>query len=335
MEHITSLRKHVSVKRACESLQVARSSYYACLHPPTPTVARPRPRPARALSEEQQNEAMEILTSEAFVDKAPASIVAGLLDQGRYVCCTRTFYRVLALMTTARDRRNTKRATQYHKPELMATKPRQVWTWDITKLKGPRKGVVYNLYVVLDMFSRFVVGWLLAEREQDDYAHDLIDTACERESICRDHLTIHADNGGVMRSNTVSELFDKLGVRRSHSRPYCSNDNPYSESQFKTLKYSAGYPERFESIEAARAFIAPLMKDYNDRMYHSGLAMLTPAMVHYGKADVVIEQRQRVLKEAFEKHPERFVKGLPQHKQIPEAVWINKPEKDPTLVVNS
>jgi len=154
MEHVTLLRKHVGVKLACTELQVARSSYYACLRPPTPTVIRPRPRPARALSAEEQNEALAVLTSEAFVDKAPASIVAGLLDQGRYVCSTRTFYRLLAMMTTARDRRNTKRATPYRKPELMATKPRQVWTWDITKLKGPRKGVVYNLYVVLDMFSR-------------------------------------------------------------------------------------------------------------------------------------------------------------------------------------
>lgn len=335
MEHVTQLREHVGVRRACESLDLARSTYYTRLRPRIPTPIKPRPRPVRALSEEQRNEALELLTSEAFVDKAPASIVSSLLDQGRYVCSPRTFYRILALITTAMERRQIKRTTPYSKPELMATKPREVWTWDITKLKGPRKGVVYNLYVVLDMFSRFVVGWLLAQREQDDYARDLIDAACERESIRREQLTIHADNGGVMRSNSVSELFDKLGVTRSHSRPYCSNDNPYSESQFKTLKYSAGYPERFESIEAAHAFIAPLMEEYNYRMYHSGIAMLTPAMVHYGKANLVIEQRQQVLNTAFAKYPERFVKGLPQHQQLPESVWINKPEIEANVVVNS
>lgn len=262
-------------------------------------------------------------TSAAFVDKAPASIVAALLDQGRYVCSLRTFYCILASMAMAKERRHLKRTTPYSKPELMSTSPCEVWTWEITKLKGPRKGVVNNLNVVLDMFSRFVVGWLLAEREQDDYARDLIDTACERKSIHREQLTIHADNGSVMRSKTVSELFDKLGVTRRHrrrARPYCSNDNPHSESQFKTLKYSAGYPDRFESTETAHAFMAPLLEDYNYRMYHSGLAMLTPAMVHYGKATLVIEQRQHVLNTAFEQYSDRFVKGLSKHQQLPDTI---------------
>lgn len=335
MEHVTLLRKHVGVKRACKELQVARSSYYACLRPPTPTVIRPRPRPARALSVQEQNEALELLTSEQYVDKAPASIVADLLDENRYLCCERTFYRILDRAKMVRERRDIRRHPVYSKPELMATRPNEVWTWDITKLKGPRKGVRYSLYVVIDMFSRYITGWMLASCEDDALAKRLLEQACIDQGITREQLTIHADNGGVMRSNTVSELCVKLGVTRSHSRPHCSNDNPYSESQFKTMKYMPEFPERFDSFDHAHAFCQQFIADYNYRMYHSGIAMLTPAMVHQGLASDIIEQRQRVLTLAYDDHPERFVKGVPKHPSLPDAVWINRPRKDSEVIVIS
>ena len=185
------------------------------------------------------------------------------------------------------------------------------------------------------MYSRYVVGWLLAHREQDILASDLIEGACAREGIGKDQLTIHADRGPSMTSSTVASLYDRLGIGKSHSRPYCSNDNPYSESQFKTMKYSAGFPERFESIEQARVFCQEFFDDYNNHMYHSGLAMLTPAMVHHGLDSAVIRQRQKVLQQAYAAHPERFVNGEPKHQQVPNTVWINKPTEIAKRIVNS
>jgi putative transposase len=297
--------------------------------------AKQRPPSVRRLTDEEKTEALEVLTCEAYVDRSPASIVASLLDLGRYICSVRTLYRFLALFVIVMERRRIARHPAYSKPELLAMAPRQVWTWDITKLKGPSKGIVYNLYVVLDMYSRYVVGWLLAHREQDVLAADLIEGACVREGISAQQLTIHADNGSSMRSSTVSSFYDRLGISQSHSRPYCSNDNPYSESQFKTMKYSPEFPERFDSIEEAREFCTAFFDDYNNSMYHSALAMLTPAMVHHGKANDVIEQRQAVLTQAYSAHPERFVKGMPTHKPVPDAVYINKPIDDSNRVVIS
>lgn len=335
MECITQLSEQVGVSRACKSLDLARSTYYARLRPRPPIPAKPRPRPVRMLSQEEHDEAVALLTSELYVDKAPASIVASLLDLGIYICSVRTFYRILMIILASGERRNMISHPVYSKPELMATKPCEVWTWDITKLKGPRKGILYSLYVILDMFSRFITGWTLAHCEDQEIARELIDTACARQGIGRKQLTIHADNGGVMRSNTLSELFDKLSITRSHSRPHCSNDNPYSESHFKTMKYSPAYPERFGGFDDAHVFCQQFVEEYNYNMFHSGIAMLTPAMVHHGQAAQVIEQRQLVMANAYQRHPERFVKGLPQHQLLPNSVWINKPENDSHMVVNS
>lgn len=335
MEHIMDLQRHVGVRRACESMGMPRSSYYARRRPRSPRIPTPRPRPVRALSEAERLEVLAIVTCDAYVDKSPASIVSSLLDAGRYVCSERTIYRILGDEEMVSERRAIVRHPVYSKPELMAQQPREVWTWDITKLKGPRKGLLYSLYVVLDMFSRYVVGWLLADREGDVLAEQLLQEACKREGIPYQQLTIHADNGGVMRSGTVSDLLANLGVAKSHSRPHCSNDNPYSESQFKTMKYSPGFPTRFESNEHARAFCREFFDAYNHNMYHSGIAMLTPATVHQGQAHEVIEGRQNVLSQAFNAHPERFVNGMPAHRLLPREVWINKPLEDPFQVVIS
>lgn len=328
MNQMATLKPFVSIRRACCSVGLSRSTYYARMSEcaePTPIHRSERPVSVRKLSEYEQTTALQVVTSEEFIDRSPAFIVACLLDRGTYICSVRTFYRLLRTFVVVMERRRLARHPVYSKPELLATAPLQVWTWDITKLKGPRKGMVYNLYVVLDMFSRYVVGWLLAHREQDILASDLIEGACQREGIENNQLIVHADRGPSMTSSTVSQLYDRLRISQSHSRPYCSNDNPYSESQFKTMKYSAGFPERFGSIEEAREFCTTFFDEYNNSMYHSGLEMLTPAVVHHGTASEVIEKRQHVLNHAFSQHPERFVTGAPTHKPIPHSVWINKP----------
>ena len=335
MAHAAQLSEHVGVRCACVSLGLARSTYYARMRPRLPSEAKPRPRPKRALSDEERAQVITLATSDEYVDKSPAAIVTSQMDRNIYVCSARTMYRLLHIWRLLKERRDITSHPAYSKPELVARQPRKVWTWDITKLKGPKKGIVYSLYVVLDMYSRYIVGWLLALREDDELARTLIDAACGHEGIERNQLIIHADNGGVMRSNTLYELFDKLGVQRSHSRPYCSNDNPYSESQFKTMKYAPAYPKRFSSFSHALAYCREFIEDYNNQMYHSGIAMLTPAMVHHGHAQQIIEQRQVVLTNAFSMHPNRFVNGPPKHHQLPDAVWINKPENEPNDVVNS
>lgn len=338
MEQVEVLKPIVGIRRACCSVSLPRSTYYArtTLRVPTTRVRQQQRRASkRKLSEHEQTTALQVLTSEEFIDRSPAFIHAALLDRREYICSPRTFYRLLAVFVLVMERRHITRHPAYSKPELLAVAPRQVWTWDITKLKGPKKGIVYNLYVVLDMFSRYVVAWLLAHREQDVLARDLIEGACLREGISADQLIIHADNGSSMKSSTVSSLYDRLGITQSHSRPHCSNDNPYSESQFKTMKYSAGFPERFNNIEEAHEYCTGFFDEYSNIMYHSGLSMLTPAMVHHGKANDVIEQRQAVLTQAYLAHPERFVNGVPTHKPIPDAVYINKPIDDSNRVVIS
>jgi putative transposase len=335
MEHIAHLRQHVSVERACASLGMPTSTYYDRLKPRRPRPVSPRQRPARALSDAERHEVLQIATSERYVDKSPASITSDLLDHGTYMCSPRTLYRILQSEHLQQERRRIARHPVYQKPELMAERPCEVWTWDITKLKGPSKGELYSLYVVLDLFSRFVVGWLLAKREDDALAKDLLHEACLREGILSKQLTIHADNGGVMRSRTVSDLMITLGVNRSHSRPHCSNDNPYSESQFKTMKYTPDFPKRFDGFDHAQEFCRQFFDVYNFSMHHSGIAMLTPAMVHHGQAQEVIAKRQAVLDEAFRTHPERFVNGSPKHQALPSKVWINKPIEEANQVVIS
>jgi putative transposase len=263
------------------------------------------------------------------MDKAPAAVYAQLLDEGTYLCSPRTMYRILRGADEIRERRKQARHPVYTKPELLATGPNQVWTWDITMLKGPGKGRHYYLYVILDVFSRYVVGWTVAERESNDLAAWLISETLRKEGITREQLVIHADRGAAMTSKQVAQLLAALGVTKSHSRPHTSNDNPYSEAQFKTLKYHPDFPERFDSLEDAEEYCGGFFEWYNYEHYHSGIAMLTPATVHNGKADETIQHRSAVLERAFDAHPERFVRKKPVHPELPTAAWINPPKPRP------
>jgi putative transposase len=272
-----------------------------------------------------------LLNSERFQDQPPREIYATLLDEGQYHCSWRTMYRILDEHTEVRERRNQLRHPTYRRPELLATGPKQLWSWDITKLRGPVKGQFYYLYVILDVFSRYIPGWLIAERESAELAEELIAETCRKQGIAAAQLTIHADHGGPMIAKPVAQLMADLGVQKSHSRPHVSNDNPYSEAQFRTLKYCPTYPERFGSVADARQWGNDFFHWYNDEHHPTGLALLTPADVHHGRAAIRSAERQVVLQQAYATHPERFVKGAPQAPQLPAAVWINPPKPDPEL----
>jgi putative transposase len=272
---------------------------------------------------------LEELHSERFVDKTPSEAYATLLDEDRrYLCSIRTMYRILAANREVRERRNQRRHPVHPKPVLVARAPNQVWSWDITKLRGPEKWLVYYLYVLMDIFSRYVVGWMVAERELAALAERLILESCAKQGIVRDQLTVHADRGPSMTAGTVVQLYAMLGITPSHSRPRVSNDNPYSESQFKTLKYQPGFPDRFGGPGHARSHCAEFMNWYNVEHHHTGLALLTPAVVHHGHASAVLEARQRILDRAYAEHPERFVQGPPRVAQPPKEVWINQPGRE-------
>jgi putative transposase len=317
---------------ACAALAVPRSSLYrarratamAEVVAPEPEPG-PRPTPPRALSATEQEQVRELLNSERFQDVAPREVYAELLDEERYLCSISTMYRILAEHAEVRERRNQLRHPAYHKPELLATGPNQVWSWDITKLRGPSKGIYYYLYVMIDIYSRYVVGWLIAEVESAELAEQLIAETCTKQGVQRAQLTIHADNGSPMIAKTVAILLADLGVAKSHSRPHVSNDNPYSEAQFKTLKYRPDYPDRFGSVADARRWGRGFFAWYNDQHHHTGLGLLTPAVVHTGRAETVRQQHQTILLRAYQAHPERFVRGQPQPTKLPEAVWINPP----------
>jgi putative transposase len=267
------------------------------------------------------------------MDKAPTEVYATLLDEGIYHCSVRTMYRILDDAGEVRERRDQVRHSNYKAPELLATGPNQVWSWDITKLLGPVKWTYFYLYVILDIFSRYVVGWMIAPHESSALAQRLIAETCEKQKVMPGQLTIHADRGSSMKSKPVALLLADLGITKSHSRPHVSDDNPYSESQFKTLKYRPGFPDRFGSIQDGRAFCQEFFPWYNCEHRHSGIGLLTPEMVHYGKTDAVTSHRRMVLASAFDAHPERFVRGLPVPPSLPEAAWINKPKAESKPVV--
>jgi putative transposase len=269
------------------------------------------------------------------MDKAPAQVWAILLDEDKYYCSIRTMYRVLAEQDEVRERRNQLRHPDYKKPELLATGPNEVWSWDITRLLGPAKWTYYYLYVILDIFSRYVTGWMVAHRESATLANRLIAETCTKQQIQPGQLTIHADRGTSMRSKSVALLLSDLGVTKTHSRPYVSNDNPYSESQFKTLKYCPEFPDRFGSMWHARNFCVGFFSYYNREHRHSGIGLMTPAMVHYGRSEVIREARQETLLAAYRKHPERFVNGVPQAPLLPREVWINPPPEKPKPEIGS
>ena len=318
-----------STTAACEALGVSRATLYRRRRPPVRR-AHARPPPRRALRPHERQLILDALHSQRFIDKAPAQVWATLLDEGLYYCSVRTMYRILHENAEVRERRNQLRHPSYHKPELLATAPNEVWSWDITKLRGPVKWTYFYLYVIIDIFSRYVTGWMIAQRESAALARRLIGASCTNQHIIPGQLTIHADRGGSMRSKSLALLLADLGVRKTHSRPHVSNDNPYSEAQFKTLKYCPQFPKRFGCIEDARAFCREFFNYYNTEHRHSGIGLLTPAAVHYGLADQVLATRHRTLLTAYRAHPERFVHRAPQPPILPREAWINPPAKKTT-----
>lgn len=334
MQAAKELACDVGAQRACAALGVPRATFYRRQRAPTERRAPAAPRSPRALSENERQAALDVLHEPRFVDRAPAAVYAQLLDESRYLCSIRTMYRLLDAHREVRERRNQLRHPQYQKPELLATAPNQVWSWDITKLLGPRKWTYYYLYVILDIFSRYATGWMLAERENADLAARLIRETCHKHDVNQDQLTLHSDRGPAMKSHFVAQLLAALGVTKSHSRPHVSNDNPFSESQFKTLKYRPEFPDRFASFDEARAFCGEFFRWYNHQHYHSALGLLTPAAVHYGRASAVLAARRQVLHAAHRAHPERFVHGPPAPLAPPNAVYINPPPISPRTTEN-
>lgn len=328
MEAAVDLSEKVGISPALRALAISRATFYRS-KAPAPAETKPRPTPARALTSGERRAVLDTLHSERFWDASPRQVWATLLDEGIYYCSVRTMYRILSEAGEVKERRAQLTHPAYSKPELLSTSPNQVWSWDITKLKGPVKWTYFYLYVILDIFSRYVVGWMVARREAAHLAKRLIGETCEKQGIDEGELTLHADRGSSMRSKTVALLLSDLGVTKTHSRPYTSTDNPYSEAQFKTMKYRPEFPARFGCLEDARSFCRDFFRWYNTCHYHSGIGYLTPEMVHYGQAGEVIENRQGVLLDAFASHPERFVNSVPQPPALPLAVWINKP-KDTT-----
>ena len=321
---MSQLASKIGVKQTCAVLNIARSRVYRS-HQPRPT-PKPRPTPSHALSWTERQQVRTVLNSERFMDKAPRQVYATLLDEGSYLCHWRTMYRILAVHDEIRERRLIRRHPVYKKPELLATSPNEVWSWDITKLRGESKWEHYSLYTVLDIFSRYVVGWMLAEVESSDLARQLMAETAHKHGIQPNQLTLHADNGSPMKGKSLTQLLADLGVTRTHTRPHTSNDNPFSEAHFKTMKYRPDYPNRFQSIADARAWAREFFQWYNQSHYHSGLNLLTPASVHYGEANQVQQARQGVMLTAYQAHPTRFRCGIPSVKGAPVSVWINPPK---------
>jgi len=330
MAALDQLRPLVGMKQACQVLAVPRATWYRRwrrrLFPPFgPSSEKGQRRSPRALSENEQSTVLACLHEERFQDCSPAQVYAALLDEGRFHCSIRTMYRLLETHGESCERRDHLTHPPYQKPELLATQSNQLWSWDITKLRGPVKWTVYHLYVILDVFSRYVVGWMIAHRESAELARRLIEHSCRAQKIAPGQLTVHADRGSSMKSKPVALLLADLGVVKTHSRPHVSDDNPYSESQFRTMKYRPEFPDRFGCIQDSRAFSQGFFRWYNEEHRHSGLGLLTPAMVHHHQTALILEQRQTVLDAAYRVHPERFVHQAPKPPAVPTEVWINKP----------
>jgi len=328
------LARELPERTLCEAAGISRSTlrrrlYGALERPPAAT---PRRRSRRALSDQERAEVLALMHSERFADRAPATIHATLLDEGVYLCSVSTMYRFLRSNEEVRERRRIARHPEYRKPELVATGVRQVLSWDITKIRGPHPGEWFSLLVMLDIFSRFVVGWMLVRRANAELAKHFIAQTLQREGIEPGQAIVHADRGTEMTAQPVVALLDKLCVGRSHSRPHVSDDNPYSESQFRTLKYHPEFPDRFGSFEHAHDFVGEFMPWYNNVHRHSGIAMLTPAMVHHGQANDVLAARHEVMLAAYRAKPERFIGGSPKRAILPSAVWINPPAHDGVAV---
>ena len=328
MAAVNELSPTVGTQAACEVLGLPRASYYRQQRPtfgPSKKAVS-----ARALSLTERDTVLACLHEERFQDRSPAAVFATLLDEGVYHCSLRTMQRILEQEGEAGERRDQLTHPVYQKPELLATAPNQLWSWDITKLKGPAKWTYFYLYVILDVFSRYVVGWMVAPRETAELAKRLIADTCDKQNIQPGQLTVHADRGASMTSKPVAFLLADLSVTKSHSRPYVSDDNPYSESHFRTMKYRPDFPDRFGCIQDSRAFCQTFFTWYNQEHRHSGIELLTPAAVHYGQASEIMGRRQVVLDAAYQAHPERFVRSAPKLLAIPKEVWINKPPENKT-----
>jgi putative transposase len=328
---VEELTPIIGTRRACRALGASVASVYRRRRPPEPRTPRRRPTPERALTEPERQQVLEVLHSERFVDVSPEETWATLLDEGTYLCSPRTMYRILAAHHGGvRERRNQLTHPPYAKPELLAEHPNELWSWDVSKLKGPAKWTYYYLYVMLDVFSRCIVGWTVQYRENGQLAKALIEQATEQQKITPGLLTLHADRGGPQRAKPVAFLLADLGITKTHSRPYTSSDNPYSESNFKTLKYRPEFPARFDSIEHARAHCRAFVHWYNHAHRHSGIGLMTPAAVHHGQAPALHAARERVLDAAYARNPERFVRNAPVPPELPTAAWINKPKETAT-----
>jgi putative transposase len=325
---IEDLTPLIGTRPSCRALGASHATIYRRRRPPQPRVPKPRPAPPRALSDAEREAVVEVLHSERFVDCAPAQVYATLLDEGEYLCSERTMYRLLEAGGEVRERRDQLTHPAYAKPELLAEAPNAVWSWDISKLKGPAKWTSFYLYVILDIFSRYAVAWTVQYREDKHVAKALIAQACEQQQITPGTLTVHADRGSAMRSKPVAFLLADLGLTRTHNRPYTSSDNPYSEAHFKTLKYRPGFPDRFQNIEQARDFCRTFFEHYNNHHRHSGIALMTPTAVHHGHATQLHAHRQLVLDAAYAANPERFVRKAPAPPALPTAAWINKPDNE-------
>ena len=324
-EHFEDLEAVTSTKAACALLGASRATCYRRRREPVAGPPAPRPTPPNALSETERQHVLGVLRSEEYCDLAPAQVWARLLDDGIYLCSISTMYRLLAVAGENRERRRQRTHPAKKKPELVARRPNQVWSWDITKLQGPTRGVYYELFVIIDIFSRYVVGWMVSPAETGELAEAFIADALATHGIDRDQLTIHADRGTSMTSKPVAQLLVDLCVARSHSRPHVSNDNPYSEAQFKTLKYCPAFPGRFGSIEDARSFCASFFEHYNHVHRHAGIGLHTPASVHYGTAGEIRAQRAVTLDAAYAANPSRFRHRRPQPPKLPTVAWINEP----------
>lgn len=334
MTTVLDIAPSLGVAATCAAFGVPRARFYRKRAPMHGPKVR-RPSPSRRLPDCERQQVLDVLHEPRFADLAPMQVYAKLLRDGRFLCSVRTMHRILAEHAEVRERRNQLRHPTYKKPELLATGPNQLWSWDITKLLGPAKWTYFYLYVVLDVFSRYVVGWLVAPRESAALADKLISQTYARQDITPGQLTLHADRGTAMTSKAVALLLADLGVTKTHSRPYVSDDNPFSESNFKTLKYRPDFPERFGELEDARAFCARFFDWYNHDHHHSGIGLLTPGDVHYGRAEQRIAERQAVLDAAYAVHPERFPRGRPVVHQPPREVWINKPIPTANSVLSS
>ena len=327
-DHLPALEAVTSTKRACELLGANRSTILRRRQPPRLGPPAPRPEPVNKLTEAERAHVLAVLRSPEFCDLAPAQVWARLLDDGIYLCSISTMYRILRDAGENRERRRQRTHPARNKPELIARQPNAVWSWDITKLAGPERGIYYDLFVIIDIFSRYVVNWTVAAAETGDLAEAFIADALDRQGIQRHQLVLHADRGSAMTSKPVAQLLVDLGVARSHSRPSTSNDNPYSEAQFKTLKYCPAFPARFGSIADARTFCTAFFDHYNHVHRHSGIGLHTPASVHYGTAAEIQTNRAATLTAAYTKNPARFRHQPPTPPKLPTVAWINEPNQE-------